>query len=85
MNKNTGLQCLVVYNLTEYLMPVLESELVSRLLGPLMCSIWNRMGVVFALLGSCNTGHAQNSKWLPLYKWWEGAIDKTDNGRSEDR
>ena len=78
-----SLQCLVVYNLTEYLMPVLESALASQLLGPSMCSIWNRVGVVFALPSSCNTGHAQmwkNSKCFPLYKWWAGAVDKTGNG-----
>ena len=33
MNKNTSLQCLVVYNLPEYLMPVLEFAFV--LLGPM--------------------------------------------------
>ena len=59
MNKNTSLQCLVVYNLAEYLMPVHESALVSRLLGPSICSIWNRMGVVFALPSSCNTDVAK--------------------------
>ena len=88
MNKNTSLQCLVVHNLTEYLMPVLKSALVfqSQLLGHSMCSIRYRMGVVFVLPSSCNTGHVlmwQNSKWLPLYKWWVGAVDKTGNGRSE--
>ena len=54
MNKNTSLQCSVVYIDLTPTVPVLE--LAFRLLGPLKCS---RMGVA-------NTGHVQswqNSKW----------------------
>ena len=76
------------YGITPERVPLLESELVSRLLGQSMCSIWNRVGVVFALpiahatLGRCQCGKLQNRI---LYKWWAGAIDKTDNGQSEGR
>ena len=58
-------------------MPVLESVLIYRPCYLLMCSIWNRIGVVLALLGASNTGHAQpgqNLEWRPS---WASAVDKT--------
>ena len=39
--------CSWCYSSSSSSSPVLESVLVSRLLGMLMCSIWNRMGMAF--------------------------------------
>ena len=63
-------------------MPVLESMLVSLLIGPSMyCALsgiewaWSLHCLAHAILGMHNRG-----KIPPLYKWWAGAVDKIGNG-----
>ena len=58
MNRNTSLQCLVVYGLNTGQVPYACTWICacfSLALGLSMCSIWNRMGAVFALISSHDT------------------------------